>query len=583
MRNTGQWRRMAILLAALDGPIGIPHSAIADESTTVQAIVDAFAEGVIHRGVAIGVGVGVIDARGGFAQTYTFGQADAVRGDPFRADTIFAIGSNTKVFTTNLLGQAVFENKLRLDNTLSQFQRAFGMFVDPLTSLVSLGELGDFTAGFPTYAPICKYGEPPQTTGCRPSQRPSRGEYTAHDFLTYFHNFIQKTDLPAPYDYSDYSTGLLGLFLGTTADQPIKDSSLDGWYAAVDRRILTPLGMTNTFLEVPSAYADRRAKGYDLPVAVAEVGKVGKVGSEGAITNIDVKGGGDGYDDLAPPKVKIVGGGGSGAMAAATVKAGRVTGVMVKTGGSGYVDPPQVVFNQGKSTKTAHALAIISGGAVTGVLVSFEGAGYQETPVVTIKGGGGSGATANAYIANEKVVAIAVAPGDGGSGYPDPLTVTFDAGAPSPAPAVPVWGAAGALNSTLDDLMRFASAALTAGPTPPNVPMSVTGGFAIAEAPHACAAQDPNLQTCPPTTDRSGLAWGIIPADASNKVPEVVVKNGGLGGYSSEIFLIPKRQLAVVVLVNSRSGAEAPFTELAFRPGQTLAANIGYNLLFAAP
>ena len=94
----------------------------------------------------------------------------------------------------------------------------------------------------------------------------------AHDFLTYFHNFIQKTDLPAPYDYSDYSTGLLGLFLGTTADQPIKDSSLDGWYAAVDRRILTPLGMTNTFLEVPSAYADRRAKGYDLPIAVAEVG-----------------------------------------------------------------------------------------------------------------------------------------------------------------------------------------------------------------------------------------------------------------------------------------------------------------------
>jgi Beta-lactamase len=270
-------------------------------------------------------------------------------------------------------------------------------------------------------------------------------------------------------------------------------------------------------------------------------------------------------------------------MATATVKAGRVTGVKVKTGGSGYVDPPQVVFNDGKSTKTAHALPIISGGAVTAVLVSFEGAGYQNTPVVTIKGGGGSGATANAYIANEKVVAVAVAPGDGGSGYPDPLTVTFDAGAPQPAPVVPIWGAAGSLNSTLDDLMRFAAAALTKGATPPTVPMSVTGGFAIAEAPHACAAEDPNLQTCPPTTDRSGLAWGITPADASNKVPEVVVKNGGLGGYSSEIFLIPKRQLAVVVLVNSRSGAEAPFSELAFRPAPTLAANIGYNLLFAAP
>jgi CubicO group peptidase (beta-lactamase class C family) len=148
MRNTGQWRRTASLLAALAGPIGIPHSAIADESSTVRAIVYGFAEEAIQRGVAIGVGVGVVDARSGFAQTYTFGEADAASGDPFRADTIFAIGSNTKVFTTNLLGQAVFESRLRLDNTLSQFQRAFGMFVDPLTSLVSLGELGDFTAGF---------------------------------------------------------------------------------------------------------------------------------------------------------------------------------------------------------------------------------------------------------------------------------------------------------------------------------------------------------------------------------------------------------------------------------------------------
>jgi CubicO group peptidase (beta-lactamase class C family) len=536
---------------------------------------------MVYRGVAIGVGVGVIDARSGFAQTYTFGQANAVSGDPFRADTIFAIGSTTKVFTTNLLGQAVFENRLRLDNTLSQFQRAFGMFVDPLTSHVSLGELGDFTAGFPTYAPICKDGERPRTTGCRPSQRPSPGDYGAHDFLTYFHNFIEKNGLPAPYDYSDYSTGLLGLFLGTEQDQPIKDSSLEGWYAAVDHRILTPLGMTRTFLEVPSAYADQRAKGYDLPLALAEVGS--EPSNTGVITNIEVEGNGAGYNELAPPEVRIVGGGGSGAVATAAVKSGKVTGVVVKSGGSGYVDPPQVVLNQGGSTKTAHALPIISGGAVTAVLVSFEGDGYQNVPVVTIKGGGGSGATANAYIANGKVVAVAVGPTNGGSGYPDPLTVTFDAGAPPPFPVVPIWGAAGSLNSTLDDLMRFASAALTRGATPPTVPMSVTGGFAIAEAPHACAAKDPNLQTCPSTTERSGLAWGIIPADVSNNVPEVVVKNGGLGGYSSEIFLMPRRQLAVVVLVNSRSGAEAPFNELTFRPAPTLAANIGYNLLFAAP
>ena len=55
--------------------------------------------------------------------------------------------------------------------------------------------------------------------------------------------------------------------------------------------------MTSTFLEVPSAYADRRAEGYDLPIAVAEVGNE----AQGVITNIDLKGGGAGYDDWAPP------------------------------------------------------------------------------------------------------------------------------------------------------------------------------------------------------------------------------------------------------------------------------------------
>jgi len=42
---------------------------------------------------------------------------------------------------------------------------------------------------------------------------------------------------------------------------------------------------------------------------------------------------------------------------------------------------------------------------------------------------------------------------------------------------------------------------------------------------------------------------------------------------------MPRRQIAVVVLVNSRSPAADPIGRLTFRPAETLAANIGYNLL----
>jgi hypothetical protein len=51
--------------------------------------------------------------------------------------------------------------------------------------------------------------------------------------------------------------------------------------------------------------------------------------------------------------------------------------------------------------------------------------------------------------------------------------------------------------------------------------------------------------------------------------------------WMSEIFLMPTRQLAVIVLVNSRSPAGFPFHELSFRPAPALATNVAYNLLFA--
>jgi CubicO group peptidase (beta-lactamase class C family) len=544
----------------------------AGEAQTIQQTVTTFAEAAMRQGVAVGVAVGVIDKIGpGFFHTYTFGEADAKAGTPFATNSIFEIGSTTKVFTTNLLGQAVFENRLALDDRLSHFPAEFGAFQYPLTGQVTLGELGDFTGGFPTYAPICNGdGKPP---GCRPSARPPISEYGAADFLEYFQNFKEKvSSLPAPYEYSDYSTGLLGLFLGTAPRKPITDDSVDGWYGQVDQRILRPLGMRSTFLHVPDQQSQRKAKGYNLALASATV-------SGGAISDISVLGGGVGY--ASAPKVTIAGGGGSGAEATATVAKGKVTAITVApgAGGSGYVAPLSIMFNNGGSTKIARALPIVSGGAVKAVLVLFGGAGYQRVPQVTISGGG-LGATAIAHIANGRVVAVTV--DHGGSGYADPLSVIVAPGNPMSS-GVPVWAPAGALSSTMDDLMRFATAALTEGPASPTVPPSLTAGFKIAETAYACQGSDPDLSTCPTVRNRSGLAWGITPADQSYRVPEVVVKDGGLPGYSSEIMLMPERRLAVVVLVNSRSPASDPTGRFTFRPAETLAANIGYNLLYALP
>jgi hypothetical protein len=58
-----------------------------------------------------------------------------------------------------------------------------------------------------------------------------------------------------------------------------------------------------------------------------------------------------------------------------------------------------------------------------------------------------------------------------------------------------------------------------------------------------------------------------------NGMPVVVMKNGLLPGFSSEIVLVPSRQLAVVVLINSDTTS----------PADTLALDIAHNLIHSLP
>jgi hypothetical protein len=67
--------------------------------------------------------------------------------------------------------------------------------------------------------------------------------------------------------------------------------------------------------------------------------------------------------------------------------------------------------------------------SVDSIIVADGGVNYREAPVVTISGGGGTGATATAKVANGKLQSITVT--NGGSGYVTTPTVTLTGGAGS--------------------------------------------------------------------------------------------------------------------------------------------------------
>ena len=137
---------------------------------------------------------------------------------------------------------------------------------------------------------------------------------------------------------------------------------------------------------------------------------------------------------------------------------------------------------------------------------------------------------------------------------------------------IPAWAPAGALVSTVDDLNKFAMAAIgepTVGGA--SLPPALPAAFRIAEKPYACYGPVPSLESCPASMTRSGLAWAVRPADKVNDFPEIVTKNGGLTGFSSQIVLVPSHKLAVVALVNSDDSA----------PAESLAFQIAYALIYA--
>ena len=125
------------------------------------------------------------------------------------------------------------------------------------------------------------------------------------------------------------------------------------------------------------------------------------------IQRIDIINPGSGY--TVAPSVVVVGGGGAGFAATATISDGTL-GVVTFTGGSGYSTAPTITFSAppGSGT-TATAIAYVGSGNTVGIVtqigITNGGSGYTSAPTATVTSPftGGSGN----YIFNEVVTGAA--------------------------------------------------------------------------------------------------------------------------------------------------------------------------------
>ncbi len=206
-----------------------PHRAAV--ATQIQPYVDAE--------VVNGLVVGLYDS--GKLEIYGFGKGPD--GKPPDGSTLYEIGSITKVYTSLLLADAVQRREVQLDTAVAELLPP-GITVPTKGNVaITLKHLALHASGLPRLPPSL-------------SQVPKPDPYGGYGEDALYRDLVA-TQLETPPGtrivYSNYGAGLLAHALGKKIG--------GGFATALRERILTPLGLEDTFLGFPAGTDARRAPG----------------------------------------------------------------------------------------------------------------------------------------------------------------------------------------------------------------------------------------------------------------------------------------------------------------------------------
>lgn len=234
---------LPLLIACLSVPASA-HCSPGNEKERIAAIADTTFYG--RRGFAnnkeiIGASIGIYWK--GETYIFNYGLADRERNIPVSNETLFEIGSNTKVFTGLLLASELAKGKVTEQTVIDRYVKVN----KNIQNKIKLVDLADYTSGLPTLHDSASLAELEKKDGNHPLG------LVTNDYLLKV--AANTSSLPGygEYDYNNYSFGLLAYILckanNTTYDELLRNT------------ILKPLDMNHTYATMDSN--DKLARGYD--------------------------------------------------------------------------------------------------------------------------------------------------------------------------------------------------------------------------------------------------------------------------------------------------------------------------------
>ena len=211
----------------------------------------------------VGIVVGVIDAKGRRVIAYGSLAKDDKR--PLNGDTIFEIGSMTKVFTSLVLMDMVQKGEVAVTDPVSKYLPATVKVPERNGKKITLQDLSTQSSGLPRMPSNFK---PKDDTN-------PYADYSVQQLYQFLSGYKLTRDIGAQYEYSNLGVGLLGHVLTLRAHM--------SYEAMVKSRILDPLGMNSTRVTLTPAMKARLAVGHGPGMSVVPNWDIAALAGAGAL------------------------------------------------------------------------------------------------------------------------------------------------------------------------------------------------------------------------------------------------------------------------------------------------------------
>jgi D-alanyl-D-alanine-carboxypeptidase/D-alanyl-D-alanine-endopeptidase len=210
--------------------------------TTLEQLVDQQVGSIVEANKAAGIAVAVV--RGDAVDTFYYGETVLGEGQAPNARTEFEIGSVTKTFTGALFALMIADGVVALDTPLQGLLPAGVRSPTFQGQQIVLGDLASHISGLPGL---------PSNLVPLPISDPYKN-YTLEKLYAFLNGYELTRAPQSAYEYSNLGMALLGHALELKAGKP--------YAQLIEERILTPLGLDDTAVELDAEQAQRLAAPY---------------------------------------------------------------------------------------------------------------------------------------------------------------------------------------------------------------------------------------------------------------------------------------------------------------------------------